>query len=397
MSLFQYARYTLIFLLIFNSHCSKKIAEDINKSLGHSFLYNDDSSKKNLKKLTNQTEIVDSLFKSIVEKNRGGSSFKELHDLNKVNFTLGYTTPKTYSNNQSYPLIIYLHGGIGTTRSDKGKEAWNMFQFIQDSIDIFIASPSANRETPWWTEAGLNRIILSLKYMTLNYPIDPDRIFLAGVSDGGTACYAVANQTNSLFAGFFAISGLGAVLQNFGIKLYPQNLMQENIYNINADNDRLYPVENVNQFISSLRSQGVYIENKIYKGEQHGFDYKMKEMNKLLTLLKSWRRKNNLTINHIIDSECNLISPIISNIERETSKESYINFHFTNDTLNLRSDNIKFFTLRLSPDNKDYLYIKKGKNIKKVKKSKPKKITDFFINTFHPKEYNKEIYHITLE
>ncbi len=390
-------KFTLPIFLILNIYCSRKLPENTEDSLSNFFLYNDASYQKTLNDLAKQPKLLDSLFRSIQQNHTSGSSYTELKDLSGVNFTLGFTTPKRYSNNKSFPLIIYLHGGIGTTRTDKGKDAWNMFQFLQDSIDIFIASPSANRECPWWTEGGLNRILLSVKYMTLNYPIDPDRIFLAGVSDGGTACYAIANQTSSLFAGFFAISGLGAVLQNFGIKLYPQNLMQKNIYNINADNDRLYPVKYVTQFINALKSQGVDIKNKIYNNELHGFDYKEREKSDILFLLRHWKRNSSISLNHIIDNNQKLISPIVSDIKNDPTEESYLNFYMSNDTLNVRSEKVKSFTLSLSPHNRDYIYVRNGKNFKKVKKSKSRKINDFFINTFHPKEYNKEIYHITLE
>lgn len=400
MLLLRCFRLFIIILFSANLFCSKNLPTNIEDTLSHYFIYKDLPSQKTILSTIKTVEQLDSLFTSIKGKSATGPSFKELEDMEKNRFTLGYSTPKHFNNKEMFPLIIYLHGGIGTTRTDKGKEAWNMFQFLQDSMDLFIASPSANRECPWWTEAGLNRILISLRYMTLHFPIDPDRIFLAGVSDGGTACYAAANQTSSLFAGFFAISGFGAAVQNFGIQLQPQNLIQENIYNINADNDKLYPISYVNQFLTSLKSQGVNIKSKVYKNELHGFDYKHKETNELLYLLRMWRRNNTTAVSHIFSDNKFFFNPLISNLERDNRQNGYLNFYLSGDTINLRSENIKSFNLHINPNTVNDLYLKKSKKVKMLKEYKIKNLKNFnkiFVNTFHPKEYNRKVYHITLE
>lgn len=381
--------------LIVALSCTKKLPDNIEASLSQYFISKDIKTyKKALSSLRKQKQI-DSLFLSILEKSKSGPAYTNLLDKGKRKFTLGYTTPDTFNKTKSYPLIIYLHGGIGTTRTDKGKDAWKMFQFLQDSIDIFIASPSANRECPWWTNDGIDRILMSVRFMTLNYPIDPDRIFLAGVSDGGTACYAVANQTESLFAGFFPISGLGAVLNNLGITLYSQNLMQENIYNINAGNDRLYPIKYVNQFISSLRDQGVNIKSKVYPDELHGFDYKLKETNELLNLIRMWKRNSSISINNTLNKNTIYYNPNISNIEFKKTDNSFINFYCSKDTIIVRSKGIKSFKLLFEQN--DQLFLKKGDRVVKLKAYLAKDVDETLSNSFHPKRIRKNYYNISLE
>jgi len=113
--------------------------------------------------------------------------------------------------------------------------------------------------------------------MTLHYPINPDKVFLAGVSDGATGCYAVANTMCGPFAGFIAVSGFGGMLPQMGIQLFPSNIMQRPIYNVNAGKDRIYPIEEVRKFLDWLTNSGVAIERKEYPDELHGFDYRGKE------------------------------------------------------------------------------------------------------------------------
>lgn len=389
----------LLFLCSFVlTSCTTKLPENIEEIVSKQFIFEDQNSQKIILNSVKNTSQLDSLLFSIKQKAPKGASYTELSDPANQKFTLGFSPPKDFNLKEKYPLIIYLHGGIGTTRTDKGKKAWNMFEFLQETENIFLASPSANRECPWWSSNGIERIMMSVRYMTLNYPIDPDKIFLAGVSDGGTACYAVANYTNSVFAGFFAISGLGAILQNFGIKLYPQNLMQQNIYNINASNDRLYPITYVNQFIESLESQGVNIEYKVYPNELHGFEYKIKEKENLLNFIKRWKRNNIPTVNHIFTKNTPYFNPYVNNIVLGDKKESYLNFYIEKDTLKVRSEGIKSFDLYMKNRNQLTLKHKNRINtLKNMNKNKQKITEKILIHNFYPGKYNKEIYHITLE
>jgi hypothetical protein len=205
-------------------------------------------------------------------------------------YTLGWETPATIRRDTLYPLIVYLHGGTGTMLTTKGELAYDMLSALGDTFNLFLASPSANRVNPWWSPAGISRILQTVRFMTLRYPINPDKIFLAGVSDGAAGCYAAANTICSPFAGFIAVSGYGGMLVQLGMNLYPGNIMQRPILNINAGQDRIYPIENVRQFLGWLTANGVSVESKEYPDEQHGFDYRDKEYGHLANIIRTWTR-----------------------------------------------------------------------------------------------------------
>jgi predicted peptidase len=204
-------------------------------------------------------------------------------------YALGIGLPRNFDRNRACPLIIYLHGGIGTEISDKGERAWEMLGGLRDSIDLFLASPSGNRFAPWWTPRGMGRITHAVRYVSTMYNVAPDKIFLAGVSDGATGCYAFASATGGgPFAGFFAVSGYGGMLPNLGAPLSVENLKKRPIYNVNGGKDRLYPIDAVNQFIEYLREAGVPVTNKVYPDEGHGFDYREREYAELIRRIREW-------------------------------------------------------------------------------------------------------------
>jgi len=175
------------------------------------------------------------------------------------------------------PLIVYLHGGIGANRNDKGEKAFEMMNFIYDSIPVFAVSPSADLQNPWWSPSGVKRIKFAVKYMTQNYDIDASKIFLCGVSDGAAGVfYFAATQENSPFVKYFAVSGFGEMVLG-NPPVITQNLLKSEIYIVNAGNDRLYPAEKTKSFAENLINAGINAEFKFYENEEHGFDYKQKE------------------------------------------------------------------------------------------------------------------------
>jgi dienelactone hydrolase len=254
-------------------------------------------------------------------------------------YSLGYATPAAIAPDTTYPLIIYLHGGIGSPRNDKGDSAYLMLASLADTFQLFLASPSANRFTPWWSPSGLARILQTLRFMALRYPVNPRKVFLAGVSDGATGCFAAANTIPAPFAGFIAVSGFGGMLPQLGMSLIAGNLRQRPIYNVNAGLDHIYPIDAVKEFIRSLQDQGVPVTFKEYPDEKHGFDYREKEMGMLAGLIRTWSRPESAVLSWtFIPGYPNLPDNILD--YSLSSDNGAINSFWRGDTLMIQSQGV---------------------------------------------------------
>ena len=211
-------------------------------------------------------------------------------------WSLGIHSPSPTSpspnraSHTTYPLIIYLHGGVNTTRTDKGHDAYTMFSFLYDSIPCFVASPSANRTARWWEPKGIERILFTVRYMTLLYPIDTENIILAGVSDGGTATFALASLSHAPFTDYWAISGFPPLLANRGVQLNIDNLKKTSFFMANGGNDHLYPTQQVQAFVSQAQELGIIIDFSFHPKAEHGFDYKLQELTTLRERLTPVRK-----------------------------------------------------------------------------------------------------------
>lgn len=267
-----------------------------------------------------------------------------LYDTVGTGFSCGFYTPSVIAPGKRYPLVIYLHGGTQTTLNTKGELAYEMLKPLADSMPMFLASPSASRTAQWWTPVGISRIFQVLRFMSLYYPIDPEKIFLAGVSDGSTGCYAVANVAPFPFAGFFAISGYGGIIGSAGMKVYPENIRQRPIYNINAGKDRLYPLQVINEFLDYLVNNGASIIRKVYPDEDHGFDYRDKEYDTLSTLIKTWNRPITKANLWYFSPGFPHMVPFCADWKVSTVQENVVLMtQVSNDTLIIRSSGLQKF------------------------------------------------------
>jgi hypothetical protein len=270
-----------------------------------------------------------------------------LFDTTGTEFICGFYSPAIVEKDKRYPLVIYLHGGTGTTINTKGERAYEMLKPLADSMPLFLASPSASRSSQWWTPTGISRIFQTLRYMSLYYPIDPSKVFLAGVSDGASGCYALANVAASPFAGFFAISGYGGIIASTGMKVQIENIRQRPIYNVNAGMDRLYSLDIINEFLDYMENGGAQIVRKTYPQEQHGFDYRDREYDTLLTMIRSWSRetfKGNLW--NFVQGYPNM-APFCLDWEYASGQtQASVATYFSADTLMIRSNGLQKFTIR---------------------------------------------------
>ncbi len=328
-------------------HCKKKIPEITQKECEEWFISTSGTGDHPVYQLQPQDVAVKLKNACRYGRMQPRDTSVTLSDSAGVQYISGFYTPATIEKNKRYPLIIYLHGGTGTTLNTKGERAWEMLKPLADRTPLFIVSPSASRTSQWWTSTGISRILQTLRYMSLYFPIDPSKVFLAGVSDGASGCYAVANTASSLFAGFFAISGYGGIIASTGMKVYPENIRQRPIYNVNGELDHLYPPRIVDSFLDYLENNGAQIIRKTYPLEQHGFNYREKEYDTLLTMIQTWSRVKLMgNLWNIVEGYPNMTPFCLNWKYKSGQNQASVTTFTSSDTLVIRSKGLQKFILR---------------------------------------------------
>lgn len=126
-----------------------------------------------------------------------------------------FFTPKVRPG-RKYPLVVTLHGHGESGTDNFAQIAGNQISvaFANPTRPAFVLSPQAPQGTPgtggWW-RPDLRAAVLDLVRATVagNPAIDPNRVYLTGLSMGSYGSWAFLPEHNDLFAGAILVCGAG--------------------------------------------------------------------------------------------------------------------------------------------------------------------------------------------
>ena len=117
--------------------------------------------------------------------------------------------PESYDPHRRWPLIIAMHGGHG--RGDDYLLTWLR---PAKSKGYFVLSPKSLGNT-WSLQqpaVDIRSILTMVEELLDEYAIDTGRLFVTGLSDGGTFSFALGLSCPKLFAGIGPIAAAGSFL-----------------------------------------------------------------------------------------------------------------------------------------------------------------------------------------
>ncbi|MHA1831077.1 MAG: dienelactone hydrolase family protein [Candidatus Helarchaeota archaeon] len=162
-----------------------------------------------------------------------------------------YTAPDyDIDTNKLWPLIIYLHGG-----SARGSDLMKLYaQGIPDQIyrgrkfPFIIASPQCPKHLRWSTDNWFNNFYNEL---IKKYRIDTNRVYLTGVSLGGSGTWYLAVKYPNRFAAIAPISGFTSHIKFINDNI--DRLKHLPVWAFHGKKDLVVPFEETEQIIIALK------------------------------------------------------------------------------------------------------------------------------------------------
>lgn len=147
-------------------------------------------------------------------------------------YPLSLFVPSSYETAKRYALIVCLHG-FGFT-GEEYLERWR----TRLGEGYLLACPTYPSGA-WFTRQAEELVLETIRDVTRRYHIDPDRIFLTGMSNGGIGAWLIGMHHAPLLAGIAPMaSGLDDVLMPF-----LANLRNTPIYIVHGAKDQVMPVD----------------------------------------------------------------------------------------------------------------------------------------------------------
>ena len=180
-----------------------------------------------------------------------------------------------------YPLVVHMHGAgsRGTNNVDQIRTGgadflkWVVsrgeeFVFIAPQCpkkQMWIAAPWSAREhrmaekpTPW-----LARAIEIIDDAVKRYPVDPDRVYVMGISMGGYATWELLQRRPKLFAAALPCCGGGDTT-------LASSLTDIAVWAFHGDADNVVPVYRSQSMVAAIRAAGGRkIRYREYPGVKH--------------------------------------------------------------------------------------------------------------------------------
>jgi phospholipase/carboxylesterase len=179
-----------------------------------------------------------------------------MHDHNEPGSRGGFSlyVPEYYTPDRAWPLVMALHGGSGNGRGF----LWSWLRDARSHGAILVA-PTATGNT--WAlmgedtdSANLARILSSVQ---ARWNIDPTKLLLTGMSDGGTFCYVTGLEGASPFT---HLAPVAATFHPLMAEMADaERLRGLPVYLVHGKLDWMFPVQVARQTHQALSAAGAEV------------------------------------------------------------------------------------------------------------------------------------------
>jgi dienelactone hydrolase len=181
--------------------------------------------------------------------------------------------PADYTPATRWALRVSLHGGVGREAPKPGGDPPRPLANRIPGGPEIVLHPRAWAGSEWWKKEAVDNIYTLVDRLKRRYNIDERRIYLTGISDGGTGVYFFGMRSATTWAACLPLNGHPSVLANpdTGVdgELFSGNLVNCPLHAVNGGRDRLYPAASVAPLIDMLKKGGIPVSWQVYPEANH--------------------------------------------------------------------------------------------------------------------------------
>ena len=170
--------------------------------------------------------------------------------------------PKNYrSSKKKFPLILFLHGSGESGNHLELVKVHGLPKMLEAGLELpcIVVSPQCPAET-WWDAEILGLLLDDLEK---KLHVDPDRIYVTGLSMGGFGTWELAMRFPKRFAAIVPICGGGEPFFTSEITHLP-------IWVFHGAKDDVVPLEYSQRMVNALKKYGnKNLKFTVYKNAAH--------------------------------------------------------------------------------------------------------------------------------
>lgn len=172
--------------------------------------------------------------------------------------------PKGYGENkdQKWPLMLFLHGA-GERGNDLNKvKVHGPAKLVEQGREFpfIVVSPQCPADS-WWTDQ-LDALMALLDEVQSKYAVDPNRVYLTGLSMGGFGSWALGCRYPNRFAAIVPICGGGEWFLAERMKNVP-------VWAFHGAKDGVVPLRESQEMVDALKRAGGNVQLTVYPEANH--------------------------------------------------------------------------------------------------------------------------------
>jgi predicted peptidase len=167
--------------------------------------------------------------------------------------------PPGYVLQDKWPLILFLHGSGERGTDLQRVKIHGPLKVAQEMLLPFvIIAPQCREKQSWSAELLTGFLATILNY----YPIDPARVYVTGLSMGGTGTWELAKRSPDLVTAIAPICGRGSPMNICNLKNMP-------VWAFHGAKDQIVPLHYSTATINKLKECGGNAKLTIYPDAGH--------------------------------------------------------------------------------------------------------------------------------
>jgi pimeloyl-ACP methyl ester carboxylesterase len=200
-------------------------------------------------------------------------------DFNAGHYYL-YVPPSASS--EPLPALVFLHGSAGNFKT----YTW-IWSKLAEQEGFVIIAPSYGFGN--WDEAGVATVIEAIEDAEQVVAIDRERIYLAGLSNGGLGVSRTAAEYPDMFRGLIFLSPV------FDTGIVDGDPFQADwagrpILVISGEADRRIPIGYVEDRVAEMENGRIIVTTAYYPGEDHFLTFSQPD--NIMAVIGNWVREN---------------------------------------------------------------------------------------------------------
>ncbi|MFV1967422.1 MAG: prolyl oligopeptidase family serine peptidase [Pirellulaceae bacterium] len=180
----------------------------------------------------------------------------------QVKVQMGYLLylPKDYDKQESWPLVLFLHGAGERGDDLELVTVHGPPKLIAEGKDFpfIVVSPQCPKDR-WWQHTELTAL---LDHIVKTHKVDEDRIYVTGLSMGGFGSWRLAAYTPNRFAAIAPICGGG---ETYWTRRFPHLP----VWVFHGAKDTGVPLERSQQMVDALKNAGGKPKLTVYPEAGH--------------------------------------------------------------------------------------------------------------------------------